>query len=79
MVRAVPASRAIPATFKAALEHPGRFAVWGRMFRMLEDVDGKRDEFDAAEPDWMRSGWLRLPFGTEQGKLLLRGVNVARL
>jgi hypothetical protein len=54
--------RAIPATFRAALEHPNRFAVWGKMVRTIENLDGQQDKYRAMEPEWMRNaGFMRVP------------------
>jgi len=63
--------KALPATFHVALEHPGRLATWSKMMEYLQDLNVRRDQMEAAEPEWMRTGgYLMLPDALGKGKSL---------
>jgi hypothetical protein len=61
--------KALPITFQAALDHPNRFANWGRLIQTVENMDRQGAEERAHFSDWMsRSGYLRVP--GENGALI---------
>jgi len=54
--------KALPQVFLNSIENPQRMGLFAKTFEFLESVDPMRDELEAAEPEWMRTGgWIRVP------------------